>query len=308
MRSLAKRVAFITGGASGLGFAMAQVFGREGMAVVIADIRQDRIDQAVEQLRNSGISATGRQLDVTDRQAYSRIADEVEAQVGPVHLLCNNAGIGIMGALADASYSDWDWILGVNLGGVVNGLCTFLPRIRARGEGGHILATASAAGLIASTGVGIYVGAKMAVVGIMEVLRAELAAENIGVSVICPHLMRTHIYEHSSLRPAAFKNSGYTLPTEANNIASRQLETMTSVGMDPLEVAEHALKAVQANWLYVIPFPELRGIIGERYEALMAAIPDTDPDPERVKVEAPTLTFGPYLEALTRRQRPLKGS
>jgi NADP-dependent 3-hydroxy acid dehydrogenase YdfG len=298
MQELAGKVAFITGGASGLGLAMARVFGREGMTVAIADVRADRIDQAVRQLRDAGINSVGIELDVTDRAAYKRVADEVEARVGPVYLLSNNAGIGIMGRVADATYSDWDWILGVNLGGVVNGLCTFLPRICARGHGGHILATASAAGLIASENVGIYVGAKMAVVGIMEVLRAELTLESIGVSVVCPHLMRTHIYEHAMLRPTVYGDSGYSVSPGETTQRARQMEAMNAAGMDPMEVAEQTLYAVRTNRLYVIPFPELRGIVRQRFDAVLSAIPHTDPDPKRVKAEAPTLTFRPYLEAV----------
>jgi len=300
MQTLSGKIVFITGGASGFGFALAQVFGREGMTVVIADIRQDRIDHSVNILRGTGVTAEGVQLDVTDREAYARVADDVETRIGPVQLLCNNAGLGIMGKICDATYGDWDWILGVNLGGLVNGLCTFLPRMRARGQGGHVMATASAAGLFASEGVGIYVGAKMAVVGIMEVLRAELASESIGVTVVCPHLMRTHIYEHATLRPNQPKSSGYGPPLKAEDVLTKQLEAMSAAGMDPLEVAEHTLAAVRDNDLYVIPFPELRGIVRQRYDALVSAMPDTVPDPERLRYEAPTLRFGPYLEAIAR--------
>jgi NAD(P)-dependent dehydrogenase (short-subunit alcohol dehydrogenase family) len=300
MEDLAGKVAFITGGASGLGLAMARIFGRAGMITVIADLRQDRMDESLKLLRSDGINASGVTLDVTDRAAYKVAADEVEATIGPVQLLCNNAGIGIMGRLAEATYKDWDWILGVNLGGVVNGLCTFLPRMRARGKECHVLATASAAGLVASENVGIYVGAKMAVVGIMEVLRAEVASDGIGVSVVCPHLMRTHIYEHASLRPPGFGNADVGQPASASAISQEMLEAMSAAGMDPLEVAEHTLEAVLENRLYVIPFPELRGIIHQRYEALVASIPNTIPDARRVSMEAPTLSFLPYLEAVRR--------
>ena len=298
MKEIIGKVAFITGGASGLGLAMARVFGRAGMITVIADLRQDRIDESLNLLRDEGINALGISLDVTDRAAYRDAADEVEAAAGPVQLLCNNAGIGIMGPLAEATYNDWDWILGVNLGGVVNGLCTFLPRMRARGKECHILSTASAAGLVASEGVGIYVGAKMAVVGIMEVLRAELASESIGVSVVCPHLMRTHIYEHASLRPSEYRNPDVGERDAAQPIGQKALEAMSAAGMDPLEVAEHTLEAVRDNRLYVIPFPELRGIVQQRYDAMIASIPNTIPDASRVSMEAPTLSFLPYLEAV----------
>jgi short-subunit dehydrogenase len=213
-----------------------------------------------------------------------------------------------MGKIGEATYSDWDWILGVNLGGVVNGLCTFLPRIRSRRQGGHVIATASAAGLFASENVGIYVGAKMAVVGIMEVLRAELASEAIGVTVVCPHLMRTHIYEHSTLRPNTAERSGYGPPPTGDAPIIKQLEAMSAAGMDPVEVAEHTLTAVLANNLYVIPFPELRDIVRQRCDAMISAMPDTVADPERLKYEAPTLQFGPYLEAIAHKKPRTSGT
>jgi len=296
MRNLVGKVAFVTGGASGLGFALARTFGREGVRVAIADVQPDRLEAAAEQLRSEGIAVYAARLDVADRDSFRAVADEVEGCLGPVDLLFNNAGVGISGQLADSTFSDWDWILGVNLGGVVNGLCTFLPRIRARGRGGHVISTASAAGLFASENLGVYVASKMAVVGAMEVLRAELASEGIGVSVLCPHLMRSRIHEHESLRPVSFKDSGYasTPPELADKVLA---------GMDPMDVAQHALQAVRDNRLYVIPYPELGEIIRARADALLASLPTTEPDPARVAAERDTLTFGPYAEALLQAQQ-----
>lgn len=303
MHELTGTVAFITGGASGLGLALARVFGEQGVKVAIADVQLERLDAAVETLRSYGVTAIGVQLDVTDRTAYLRAAEAVEATLGPVQLLFNNAGIGVMGSLAESTYNDWDWILGVNLGGVVNGLCTFLPRMRARRLQAHVISTASAAGLFASTHLGVYVASKMAVVGVMEVLRAELAAESIGVSVICPHLMRTEIHEHAALRPSKYHVSGYGSAADSGSPTPQQIQLSTAVGMDPMEVAAQTLSAVRNNRLYVIPYPELEGIIRSRFDALIAALPNSEPDPARVAAEAPTLSFGPYLEALRQASR-----
>lgn len=301
MRDLAGKVAFVTGGASGLGFAMAEQFVAAGMKVAIADVEPKRLVHATHALRELGGSIHAARLDVMDRQAYAAVADEVESALGPVQLLCNNAGVGILGKIADSTFDDWDWILGVNLGGVVNGIGTFLPRMRARKLGGHVLSTASAAGLFASEGVGVYVGAKMAVVGLMEVLRAELAPEHIGVSVLCPHLMRTNIYQHAGMRPERFKASGYAPPTSmAAGQLTEFMKQMNDKGMDPREVAKHAIDGIVEDHLYIIPFPELRTIVRERFEAILAAIPNTTPDPERVKAELATLTFAPYVEARRR--------
>jgi NAD(P)-dependent dehydrogenase (short-subunit alcohol dehydrogenase family) len=296
MRDLQGKVAFITGGASGLGLALARVFGTAGARVALADVDAGRIAPAVDSLRATGITAVGLPLDVADRSAYADAADEAERQLGPVQLLFNNAGVGVMGKLADALPADWDWQLGVNLGGVVNGLCTFLPRMRQRRLAAHVVSTASAAGLFASVDLGIYVASKMAVVGMMEVLRAELAPEGIGVSVICPHLMRTRIHEHAGSRPERFRTGPADAAADAQ--AAARIAELTAAGMDPLEVAAETLRAVQDNRLYVIPYPELRGIVRSRWAAIEAALPDTEPDPARVRAEAPTLRFEPYEEAL----------
>lgn len=201
MKTFAGKVAFVTGGASGIGLGMAQAFAEAGMKLVIADIRQEQLALARAGLESVGASVLTLQLDVTDRQAYARAADTVESTFGPVDVLCNNAGIGLLGPCQSASYDDWDWVLGVNLGGVINGVQTFLPRMLARGAGGHIVATASLAGLVAGAGASIYTTSKMAVVGLMECLRGEVAEHGIGVSVLCPHLVRTDIHLHGKLRP-----------------------------------------------------------------------------------------------------------
>lgn len=294
MKDFAGKVAFITGGASGMGLGMAQIFGQAGMAVAIADLNQDRLLSAEALLKGLGINTLRVQLDVTDRDAYARAADAVEATLGAVHVLCNNAGIGFLGPLKDATYSDWDWVLGANLGGVVNGLQTFLPRIRAHGQGGHIISTASVAGLFAGANAAIYTGAKMAVVGIMECLRSELEEEGIGVSVLCPHLVRTNIYEHADLRPHGIAEEGRLgIP---GSEARAAVKAMVDVGMDPLEVGRRVLRGMERNDLYILTHPEIRSVVCERFEAILASIPDEIADPERVRVEAPTLHYPVYTE------------
>ena len=143
-------VAFITGGASGMGLGMAQVFSRAGMRVVIADIRQDAIDVAMRQFPTTNPGVFGIQLDVADRASYARAADAAEAKFGKIHVLVNNAGVGIVGPLLTATYADWDWGLAVNLGGVINGIQTIMPRIRRHGEPGHIVTTSSMSGMAAT--------------------------------------------------------------------------------------------------------------------------------------------------------------
>lgn len=293
MKDFAGKVAFVTGGASGVGFGLAHAFAAAGMKVVIADIRAEPLAHAQARLEDLGAQTLALRLDVSDRDNYARVADTVEATFGAVHILCNNAGIGLLGTLESATYDDWDWVLGVNLGGVVNGVQTFLPRMLAHGQGGHILATASAAGLFAGAGAGIYTTSKMAVVGMMECLRGEVAQHGIGVSVLCPHLVRSDIHLHASLRPDRFKNSGH-----AGSAASDfdPNTAMLEVGMDPLEVGRRVLQGIERNDLYILTHPEIESIIRERFAAMLAALPDEIPDPRRVAFEAPTLHYSVYTE------------
>jgi NAD(P)-dependent dehydrogenase (short-subunit alcohol dehydrogenase family) len=289
------RNAFVTGGASGIGLALSQALAEAGANVAIVDVNQARLEEAMTVIGEMGVRVCGINLDVTDRDAYARAADVAERAIGPIHLLCNNAGVGFLGPIKHASYADWDWVLGVNLGGTVNGVQTILPRILAHGEGGHIVSTASAAGLFGATFAGIYVAAKMAVVGFMEVLRDELAGDGIGVSVLCPHLVRTHIYEHADLRPERYANpSGSPLPPGFSD----KLRAANDCGMDPAEVASQVIDAIRANRLYVITHPELRQPIEQRYRAMLASVATGDVDPARLAAEEETLSFGPYQEIL----------
>ena len=172
---------------------------RAGMRVAIADVRADHLEAATAEL---GGDVHAIQLDVTDRDAFARAADETERVLGNVHVLCNNAGINLFNDIADATYQDWDWVLGVNLGGVVNGVVTFVPRIKAHGEGGHVVNTASMAAFVAGPGAGIYTTAKFAVHGLSDALRWSLLPHGIGVSMVCPGLVKSKIYESDLIRPA----------------------------------------------------------------------------------------------------------
>src|SRR5215475_14096556 len=207
MKDLRGKVAFITGGASGIGLGIARAFVDAGMQAVLADLRQDHIDDALAEFTRRGQSKSVHaiHLDVTDRAAMAGAADETERVFGTLHVLVNNAGVGSTGPFAGITYADWDCGFAVNLGGVINGLQTFLPRIRAHGEGGHIVSTASLAALVPMPAQFVtYVAAKAAVVTISETIRAELMQENIGVTVLCPGPVRTNIGELAKNRPPKF--------------------------------------------------------------------------------------------------------
>jgi NAD(P)-dependent dehydrogenase (short-subunit alcohol dehydrogenase family) len=272
MKQLKDRVAFITGGASGIGLGIAGAFVGAGMKVVLADLRQDHIEEALATFRGRGEARNVHAicLDVTDRTAMAAAADETERVFGKVHVLVNNAGVGIQGPFKGITYADWDFGLAVNLGGVVNGLQTFLPRIRAHGEGGHIVNTASLAALVPMPGAFvIYVAAKAAVVAISETIRGDLSQENIGVSVLCPGPIRTNIHELAKNRPPQF----------AVGEAFRQAEQAVAGGvgfpsmMEPSAVGELVLKALINDDLYVITHGEWRPAAEFRHAALLSAMP-----------------------------------
>ena len=174
MEDLEGKTAFITGGASGIGLGIAQSLAEAGMKIALADVEEKVLLEAVRGLRDAGVEAHGIVVDVTNRAGMKRAADDAERRFGAVHVICNNAGVATGGTLDKSTYDDWDWVLGVNLGGVINGVQTFVDRIKNHGEGGHIVNTASLAGFVTNNA-GIYSTSKYAVVGLSEALRPDLA-------------------------------------------------------------------------------------------------------------------------------------
>jgi NAD(P)-dependent dehydrogenase (short-subunit alcohol dehydrogenase family) len=271
VEEVAGKTAFITGGASGIGLGMATAFAAAEMNVVIADIRPDHIETALDGLEERGLSPRvhALQLDVTDREGFSLAADETERVLGNVHVLCNNAGMGILGPVTLARYDDWDWGLGVLIGGVVNGIQTFLPRMLAHGEGGHIVNTSSMAGVVPIPGSAIYITAKAALIGLSEALGSELAGEGIGVSAFCPGPVATNIREGGRIRPEHYRDSGYTE-------LERGLEERPNspLWMDPVECGERVLEGIRRDDLYIFTHREFREGADERFRAMLASFPD----------------------------------
>ena len=285
MQSFDNEIAFITGGASGAGFGQAQVFGRAGCRVVVADIRAEAVEQAVAALQGEGITAHGLVLDIMDRAAYARAADEVERVFGaPPSLLFNTAGVNSFGPVENTSYDDFDWIIGVNLGGVINGMVTFVPRMIAAGRPGHIVTTSSLGGLMGSALAAPYSAAKAAVINLMESYRQGLEKHAIGVSVLCPANIKSNIAEASKLRPAQFGHSGYVEDEES--IAS--LHSIHMHGMEPVELAEHVKAGIIANQLYIIPYPEAKDGLRAHFDLIVDSVLPLEADPEgaRARTEA----------------------
>jgi NAD(P)-dependent dehydrogenase (short-subunit alcohol dehydrogenase family) len=280
MRDFSGKVAFITGGASGVGFGMAKAFSAAGMSVVIADIRQDHLDTAMKSFP-TGTRIHPLRLDVTDREAMARAADETERVFGKVHVVCNNAGINLFNDIASATYDDWDWILGVNLGGVVNGIQTFVPRIKAHGEGGHVVNTASMASFVASGVAGIYCTSKFAVRGMSEALRWSLLPHKIGVSVLCPGLVDSAIHESEKIRPAALSAQA----TVSDPKFLERLALVHQVGMTPEEIGGKVLQAMQRNDFYIFSHPEFKEELRELFDEVLAAVPNEPAPAERLAFE-----------------------
>jgi NAD(P)-dependent dehydrogenase (short-subunit alcohol dehydrogenase family) len=281
MKDVDGRTAFVTGGASGVGLGIAKVLAKAGANVVIADIRQDHLDQAMAFFAETNFRVHPVLLDVTERAQFARAADESEKVFGPVHIVCNNAGINMFSPMDECTYDDWDWILGVNLGGVVNGIQTFVPRLKAHGQGGHIVNTASMAAFITGPGAGIYTASKFAVRGLTESLRWNLAPYNIGVSVLCPGLVNSQIHESDRVRPPELSKS--MGPVDPDFM--RRLADINKLGMDPVEVGERVLAGIRRNDLYIFPHPEFKEELREIFDEVLTALPDGDADPKRLAFE-----------------------
>ena len=288
MKDVEGKVAFITGGDSGIGLGIAQAFAYAGMKVVITYRTKKHLDAAMQALAGAGDRVHAIALDVTDRAAMARAAEETERVFRKVHVIVNNAGVGVFGGLSKATYDDWDWGMGVNVNGVFNGIHTFLPRIQSHGEGGQVIATSSVAGIIAHPGTGVYSTSKFAVVGMMEALRNELADTNVGVTVFCPGLVNTDIGDSARNRPENLADSAFKPDSKMMARMREQMRTRRGPppGMDPLDAGRRVLKAMRNNDLYVLTTPELEPEIAARGEAIVASIPtDIHPPAARVAMQ-----------------------
>ena len=264
MKDLAGKTAFVTGGASGIGYAMAEAFLRDGMNVMLADIEEDALASAAEKLGGGNAQVRSLVCDVAVREAVDEAAQETMSQFGKVHIVCNNAGIGGGGAFGTIDPGDWDWTLAVNIAGVAYGIEAFLPHIKAHGEGGHFVNTASMAGMAGMPGMGTYCASKFAVVAMSESLDAELAETNIGVSVLCPGFVRTHIYESGKHRQTQF--GGPRGEAEgANKERVAQVADMVKSGLDPALVANRVIECIRDEELYIFTHPDFLPLVQERF-------------------------------------------
>jgi NAD(P)-dependent dehydrogenase (short-subunit alcohol dehydrogenase family) len=273
MKDFAGRTAFVTGGANGIGIGLVRALLAEGCNVAMADIRQDSIDSALRSL--AGKRVMGVRVDVSSRDDMNRAADQVESKFGPVSLLFNNAGVNLFQTCEQSSYDDWDWIMSVNLHGPINGVVTFAPRMIAAGKGGYIVNTASMAGFLAAGVCGIYNTTKFAVRGLSGSLRASLAPHGIGVSVLCPGLVKSYIYASDDIRPEQLKAGAR--PVDAAGV--KRLADIHEFGMEPDVIATRVLEAMREDRFHIFSHPEFKDELREVFEETLADFRDYPVDP-----------------------------
>ncbi len=263
MRDLAGKVAFITGGASGMGLGMARAFAGEGMKLMLADVNEARLAEAEQEFKDKGVDVATIVCDVTKLEQVNAAADATVERFGKVHVLCNNAGINVGGTYEELSQQDWDWVIAVNQLGVQYGISAFLPKIKAHGEGGHIVTTSSMAGMVnAGPGWAPYNASKFAVVVMNEVLYSELKETNIGVSVLCPGAVATNIIDAADSRPADFGSSG-DKPVIAGDVAE-----LLEHGLDPDVVGKLVLEGIQEEQFYLFTDPRMIKAVERRFERI----------------------------------------
>ncbi len=257
------KVAVVTGGGSGIGRALTLALAREGARVVVADVDEAAMERVTREVRGHGVESLAVRTDVTDLGQVQALAERAWKTFGAVHVLCNNAGVAAWGGLEKATHHDWQWVLGVNLWGVIHGVEAFVPRMIAGGQRGHVVNTASMAGLIASQGLGVYNTSKYAVVGLSETLAKDLKPYGIGVSVLCPMGVETRIRESERSRPAALRNEAGTAEA-AVELIGRYLTPDTVAGM--------VLDAIRRGELYVITHDEGLEPLRRRFDRMQQSI------------------------------------
>jgi NAD(P)-dependent dehydrogenase (short-subunit alcohol dehydrogenase family) len=268
MHDFTGKTAFVTGAASGIGLAMAKSLAAAGTAVMLCDIEEGALELATKEVAASGQHVEAVACDVADREGMLRAADTTFDHFGDVHILCNNAGVSRAGAVERIAEQDWNWVVGVNLMGLVHGIQVFLPRMKAAATECHIVNTSSMVGVVGGALSGPYAATKFAIVGLSDVLAAELEGTDIGVSVLCPSWVRTQMPHNGRNRPERF-GGPFDLASDTDN-AERNARYLAAgeLGLDPMEVAAMVLDAMRERRRFVFTHPEARADV-EAHEALI---------------------------------------
>lgn len=305
MDNLNGKVAFITGGASGIGLGIAKACGRAGMKVVIADMRQKAIDEVLPFFKDKGWPAHGVMLDVTNREAYAKAADEAEAVFGKIHVLVNNAGVEVpFGPLWKSSFKDCDFIVGVNITGILNGIITIVPRILSHGEGGHVVSTASQSGMSVVPGAALYCMTKAAVIGMTETLASDLKGTNVGASAFCPGPVKGNLTASTQeVRPEHLKNDAASMapppaPRSGKEAGDASVFDFDKLFMTAEEAGERVVRGIRRSDLYILTHSEFIDGMRAKTEAILRAFPD-QPQNEDFKKVFSFLTYNPVYDTQT---------
>jgi NAD(P)-dependent dehydrogenase (short-subunit alcohol dehydrogenase family) len=285
MKDFAGKVAVITGAGSGFGREFARHAQRLGMKLVLADVQRDALNAVVAELGSAGAMVIGEIVDVARGEDVQRLADRAYAEMGGVHLLFNNAGVGCGGLVWENSDRDWQWVLGVNLWGVIHGLRHFVPRMIASGEPGHVVNTASVAGLVCAPGMGVYNASKHAVVALTETLEHDLrlAGAAIGVSLLCPAYVPTGIAQSQRNRPAELSGDA---PTASQRAAQAALTKAVDSGkISATQVAQMTFDAVAAGRFYVLTHPQILPTVQLRFDDIVQQRNPSDPFSRRPQLK-----------------------
>jgi NAD(P)-dependent dehydrogenase (short-subunit alcohol dehydrogenase family) len=278
MKDFKDKVAVITGGASGLGLAMARRFAAEGMKLVLADVEEEALRKVETEFRKAGTPVIGIRTDVSRAQDMERLAEKTLATFGGVHLLCNNAGVGPGGVVWENTVADWEWVLGVNVWGVIHGVRAFLPIMLRQDADSHVVNTASVAGLLSVPNMGIYCVSKHAVVTLTECLYHDVAqrSSRIGVSLLCPAYVPTGIIDSERNRPALLRNAQRVKTAEELAREEAMRKAVLSGKISAEQVAEMVFDAVQSNRFYILTHPKIKAAIQMRMEDILQERPPTD--------------------------------
>lgn len=277
MQTFKDKVAIITGAASGIGWGLAERCGQEGMKVVLADVEESALAKAEADLKATGAEVLAVLTDVSKAKDVENLAEKTLARFGSVHLLCNNAGVALGGPIWKNTLADWEWVMGVNLWGVIHGMHTFVPLMLKQVDAGHIVNTASIAGLSSLPGLGVYNVTKHGVVALSETLYRDLAqqAAKIKVSVLCPGAVNTQIMDADRNRPDDLQNKQVKIPPDPDDEAQNQdLRQELQAGMSPQQVADYVFQAIREERFYILTHPNWKAEIQERMEDILQ---DRDP-------------------------------
>ena len=267
MKDLKGKTAYVSGAASGIGFGIASALAQAGVNIAMIDIRADALTDARNRLHNLGVHVEAFVSDVSDVARLEETARAIDAAFGPIHIVCNNAGVSMLGEpLEDISLSDWNWVIDVNIKGVINGIHTFVPRLRQQGEGGHIVNTASIAGLQVNPNfrTGAYAMTKYAVVALSEALEQELSGTGIGVSVLCPAAVDTGIHLSARARP---QRLGGPFVRSADHF----MGDLIKEGLRPEQVGARVVQAIRDDEFYILTHSSPREWVERRFTRIMQA-------------------------------------